>query len=244
MLTRLYAAAGLLVLLIASAHGFSQDKRPESQRSVEPGSGPIEVYMSALGPAIPVFQGAEWVRISQKAKGHPFFEKPTPVMGSLRYQGVLYRGLSMQYDIQQGLVLVLPEGDGLRLAIPREKLDGFSFDSTVFVKSSVFASAAGLSDTVFYRIVYPGPTTVLALHQKFIRDRPVEENSETYEEKVLYYILSDAQFHEVVSEKQLLALKGARNKSLRKLFSERQIRFRKNTEEALLIAAGYYDKQQ
>jgi hypothetical protein len=114
----------------------------------------------------------------------------------------------------------------------------------VFVKSFVFASAAGLSDTVFYRLVYPGPTTVLALHQKFIRDRPGDENSETYEEKVLYYIRVDTQFREIVSEKQLLGLKGARNKSLRKLLSERQIRFRKNKEEALLIAAGFYDQQQ
>jgi hypothetical protein len=231
-------------LLVACTHGFAQVNRPDIVKPAEQGSRAIDVYMSGLGPSIPVYQGAEWVRISQKAKGHPFFEKPMPVQGSMRYQGVLYPALSMQYDIQQGRVLVLPEGDGLRLSIPWEKLDWFTLDSTEFVKPSVYAPATGLSDTIFYRIVYPGTTTVLAWHQKFIRDRPGEETSEVFEEKVQYYIRKDNRFLEVVSENQLLGLKGNRNKSLRKLFAEKHIRFRKNTEEALLIAATFYDQQK
>lgn len=239
---RLSAAVCLIGLLTLTSQCFAQRFSPGISDSANTQALAMSLYMKELGQAIPVLQGVEWTGRGQKTKGHPFFGQATPFTGSVRYHGLTYPGLALQYDLYAGALLILPENDGLRLEIPRHKLDRFVLDTLEFIRPGPEAPQIGLSDTVFYRVVYRGPTTVLARHRKDIRDRPGEDEGGVYEENIFYYMWSGAAYEVVDSEKQLLSLKGHRNRALRKQLSDRNIRFRKNTEAALVTAAVFYDQ--
>jgi hypothetical protein len=241
MSLRLYATLYLIVLLTDAGNTYAQRMPFDSNETKQVQAGAMSMYMQELGQAIPVYQGTEWVSRAQKAKGYPFFGAPTPYPGIVSYKGLDYPGLQLQYDIYSGTLLVLP-GDGLKLEIPRHKIDRFVLDSLEFIRPGSEPMPPGLSDSIFYRVVYRGPTEVLAWHRKSIRDRPGEEFSEVYEEKVFYYLWSGERFVDIASEKQLLSLKGSKNRALRKKLSDMRIRFKKDTEQALVTAAAFYDQ--
>ena len=198
-------------------------------------------FMQGYGKTLPVFAGAEWVQRTQKVGGNPFWGQPGPFLGQVVMQGILYPNLMLQYDTEADALLVLPDGEGLRLVVPKEKVLRFSLGNTHFLRPNAPESFPGLEDSAYYRVLYDGPSMVLARNRKFLQYQPGEEISEVYRESIAYFMMNGKQFVEISSESDIVSLRGRKNKELRKMLHTRNLRFKKAPEQTLQAAARYVD---
>lgn len=220
---------------------WSQSAPPDTSLADQSRREAVDLFMQGYGRSLPVFAGAEWVQRTQKVGGNPFWGQAVPYKGDVELQGIVYPGLSLQYDIETDALLVLPEGDGLRLVVPKEKVGRFSLGQTRFLRPAAPGAYPGLDDSSYYRVLYEGPTMVVARTRKSLHYQPGEEVTEVYRESTAYFMMDGKRFASISSESDLVSLRGRKNKDLRKMLHTRNLRFKKAPEQTLLAAARYFD---
>jgi hypothetical protein len=232
----------LWIALVACSNTIAQTYAPDTSFTRMARAHAIQAFQNGLGQSLPVLQGREWVSNTQKIRGHPFFGSPEPVTGSVRYNGIEYSALSLQYDVSADELLVLPQGDGLRLVIPKLKVSAFTLGQDHFIRPDPEQADYGLTDTGYYRQLYSGASMVLERRWKEIRYQPSEEIHDAYTEHRAYYMMDGRMFRIITGEQGLLSLKGKKNRELKKLLAEKKLRFRKMPEQALIAAGEFYDR--
>lgn len=182
----------------------------------------LDVYQSYTqeqGKAQQIFNGPEYVSVDINIKGHPFFLQKTFHSGRIKYDGEIYIGIEMGFDIHRGELAVVyyDENDNFSLIrIFSKNVNGFSFNGHRFVRLEK-EKFPELFTTGFYEILYDGLLKVFALHVKKIR--PTNEGIYRYQfvDNSVIYIFKDQVFHKIGSKKALLGLLEVEKRSIRKI---------------------------
>lgn len=204
----------------------------------------IQAFIDEGGYTLPIFQGREWIAPLQKENGHPFFHSPEPIPGSIVFSGIEYTQIGLMYDLKIDGLVVLPPDLGLRLILPKHKVNSFIIGNDKFIRPTIIQTDQGLSDMLYYRLIYPGPSTVVAHEWKVMKLAPDKEVSVSYVDKVEYYMFDGKKFQLIDSDQDLIELSGTKNKELKKLLSSQETRFRKQPEQALITASAFYDRKK
>ena len=87
---------------------------------------PEDYVRARINPDSRLFNGREYIRNGTPAKGSPFFESDSLQLGSLSYDGILYRDIALEYDmISDELIIHNFAGDAL-ISLTPEKITFFS----------------------------------------------------------------------------------------------------------------------
>jgi hypothetical protein len=87
---------------------------------------PTDYVSARINPDSRLFNGREYIRNGTPAKGFPFFESDSLQLGSLSYDGILYRDIALEYDMVSDQLLIHNfAGDALISLVP-EKITFFS----------------------------------------------------------------------------------------------------------------------
>jgi hypothetical protein len=211
-------------------------------------------YVSArINPDSRLFNGREYIRNGTPAKGSPFFESDSLQLGSLSYDGILYRNIALEYDmVSDELIIHNFAGDALISLVP-EKIASFSIAShhfryitpaTVTPTPSTLAPAATTPETGFYEELYTTPRlALLARRKKTLLFPSSQDEQPKYIQADRYFLLIDANAYNIRNKSELLTVLKEKKDPLKKFIRKNKLSFnQQHFESSLLQTTTYYQE--
>jgi hypothetical protein len=217
-----------------------------------------EDYVRArINPDSRLFNGLEYIRNGTPAKGSPFFESDSLQLGSLSYDGILYRDIALEYDmVSDKLIIHNFAGDALISLVP-EKITSFSIGGYHFryVAPAVAPPAAATStvspvtapnlpETGFYEELHATPRlALLARRKKTLQFPSTQDEQPKYVQTDRYFLLIDANAYSIRNKNDLLAVLKDKKDPLKKFIRKNKLSFkRQHFENSLIQTAIYYQE--
>ncbi len=237
-----WKSALFIVALLTSVTAFPQAQTDTAFIALAK-ANTIQLHQAALGAQARLYNGSRYRDPVMTIDYHPFYNSEDWITGSVFYDGEYFQGVSLLYDLLNGVLVTehYPSGHAIRLVT--EKIQHFSMAGHTFRLIENQSVQNSLPRTAFYDILYDGESRLVALRQKFRHD---EVSSVaivvTYEEKNRYFLQRNGVFFPVRSKGSLLKLMDDKKQQLRKLLKENHISFKDDRELALKSVAKFYDE--
>ncbi|MEY4115014.1 MAG: hypothetical protein RLZ76_1707 [Bacteroidota bacterium] len=179
-----------------------------------------DAAVDTTGPVSLLYNGAEYVKQFNTAKGDPFFPSAKNA-GSVKYQQNWYHNMEVHYDCEDDYVLVRDMRGLLKLRLINEMLDEFFVDEHHFVKKT-FNNPSG----EFYELIFEGKRTLLVKWMK--RLNTDTKNTDTYVLKNNILLIEKGKASQVMQQKDILASAKENAKALKKVLKDNGVSFRKD----------------
>ncbi|WP_128547128.1 hypothetical protein [Larkinella soli] len=231
-----------VVLLTAAGTAFGQNvaRTTFREQAVEYARNR---YLRSTADQARLYNGPEFIPYSPNIKGHPYLDSLWQT-GSVQYDGVLYRNISLLYDVV-GDAVIVPHSDSLyRIRLQSMRIGGFDLPGHTFIRVDADSARNSGLKTGFYDRLYDGRRVdllakrVKTIKTDFVHGAVVEEylNGDTY------YIGRNGVFTPVRSKRAVLAMFADQKKPLRKYLRENRIKFRRDREGAIVKLTRRYDE--
>ena len=177
-------------------------------------------------------------------EGHAYAYSPGWQRGSVVYDGVTYKNLSLKYDLVQQLVVVQRPDRISQVSLQNRLVSRFSMDGKHFLALHVVDSR-GDSLQSFYELLAEGEITLLAGRKKTIEDkiRSMRIERQVYE-RTRFFALKEGVYFPINSLSDFLDLAPALRKDLQQHLRKNNIRFRRDPQAALVALADYYNQNR
>lgn len=197
-------------------------------------------FLQAVERQKEVHNGVEHMAYPATAEGFAYFLSKDWQRGSVRYDGVLYEGEMLLYDMVRDK-LVVRRPDGFAIEVRREKVDWFALASHLFVYMD---GSNGLKPGFYDRLAV-GAVTLLARRGKQLEDQ-IEDTRvrQTFTEQVAYYALAGNTIHPIRNLRSLLDVVPARAGAAQQHLKRNGIKYKRNREAALAAAAAFFNQTQ
>jgi hypothetical protein len=205
----------------------------------------ISIYKKQLGDQSPFYNGSRYSPTGFIFRtGSPYFISDSFNLGSVVYDDILFDSVNLLYEDMRE-ILVSRNNNNYLLELINQRVSSFSISGHSFVRLIADSLHPGIPKTGYYEILYPGRSQLLKKIFKNIVEEPsVYENTiiRHIEETDGYYIRKGASYQHVKSKSDLLMLMHDHQKEIQKYIKRTKLNFRKNRENLLILAAGYYDQ--
>ncbi len=202
------------------------------------------VYERSLGEQSGIYRGPGYIgHPYPTTNGHPFFETPDQTIGTIYYDGMLYKDIPIWYDLVKDQVIVL-HTDGLsKISLHNEKIDYFSLYNHLFIHIKKDTSNTSFLSAGFYDRVYQGKTEVLVMRSKgSLKDATTQGIFiKILKQKNDFYIKKGEKYYPVESAGSVLKALGSKQKEIQEFLKKSNVKFRKDPENAIVRMVGYYD---
>jgi len=175
-------------------------------------------------------------------EGHAFFLSPEWHTGSVLYDDVWYHDIKLKYDIYKDEVIVLHPGfKSIRLF--SERVQQFTMGQHSFVRLSPGKNSSMKKG--FYQQLAQGTITVLALHQKRLKEN-ISDNKliQYFDPANFYYAVKDGVYYPVKKLKTLLDLAKDQRQNIVRHLKKQGLKYRLNKEKTIAEAAAFYNQSQ
>jgi hypothetical protein len=207
----------------------------------------ITSFNKLIGQQSRLYNGHEYQVYDRSIKGNALFplDAETWELGSVNYDGIIYKDVPMMYDIYKDVVVVLLYNKFSRYSLLNERVHDFTLSDHHFVRieaDSLTNNSSGVT-TGFYDQLYGGRIEVLAKRTKTIQNSTnVTASLETYFiEKNEYYIRKGNTYYSVGSQSSFLKVLKDKKNILQQYIRENKIKFKNDPENVMARIASYYD---
>ncbi|MFI5160877.1 MAG: hypothetical protein ACHQHN_06345 [Sphingobacteriales bacterium] len=209
----------------------------------------IANFYIAIGQQSRLYNGHEYLPYERTIKGTALypFDADTWASGEVNYDGFIYKGVPMMYDVYKDVLVVLLYNHFSMYTLLNERVHDFSFSNHHFVRvdaDSLTEDKSGIS-TGFYEQLYGGnKVEVLSKRMKTIQNTSnVTAAPETYFiSKSEYYVRKGNTYYKVGSQSSFLNALKDKKPQLEKYIKNNSIKFRQDPEGAMASLAAYYDQ--
>ncbi|MFL5738938.1 MAG: hypothetical protein ACJ75B_01870 [Flavisolibacter sp.] len=217
----------------------AQSSQADSSFYSEALSSAISAYDSLnKGLNAAIYNGVEQLGYVYTIKGTPYFGPKGWQKATVLYDGVLYRNVSVKYDMVKDLLLVAHPNGYTVLSLFSPRVDSFSFAGHRFYYLNRKDIPAG-----FYELLKEGKVSIVAKRARKINENVFSpDRGEQFESEDEFFAVRDGNYHLIKTEKEMLALFPGQQKEAHRYLKSGKIKFRKNPEEAILRLAEYYNR--
>lgn len=238
MLKKLAAAIFFFPALTAGAQSIA----PDTAVYMPGVDSAIAVYQRFRGDESNLYAGLAQEPYNLTTKDYPFFGVNQWYVGSVCYDGTLYKNAVMKYDLVKNQLLVqnMANQDAFYLFSPRVRY--FTLGDRLFINiqqnGNKNAPPAG-----FYEVLCKGPITLLEQHSKAYQETITTTTVEQrFDEKSRFYALKDQVYYPLSGMKSLYALTGNLKAQLHKELRKQHIKPRQDLRLALVTVAQSYNQ--
>lgn len=189
-----------------------------------------------------LYYGREHTGYPQKLTGTPYYNSNDWQKGTVVFNGRLYEGVNLKYDLITDQLIVLHPNNFFAVTLFPEKVSSFTIgnDQFIYVPAN---NAAGIKQPGFYLQLASGKLTILAKRSKRIEEATTTgELERTVVESASYWAVKNGVAYPIGGEESVLALVDEQARQIRATLREKGIRFRKAKEAALLEIATIYNQ--
>ena len=202
----------------------------------------VKKYSEFIQGQTGLYSGTEYKTPDRTNEQHPFFGEFDWQEGEVFYNGEFYDNITLLYDLTSDNVIIEHYYNGQEIMLIKAKVEKFRILENHFVNLNGSSLLPGLSDPGFYRLVYDGPTRLLARHKKQIEEKIETNRVEVYfTPRTRYFVLKDGAYTRVSKKKDFFRLFPDQKQALRSFLAEKKIRITKKNPEALALLAKHFD---
>jgi hypothetical protein len=202
----------------------------------------IGLYYQSLDAQAELFNAPVYERhIPAFTAGQPFFHSDSFSVGTIGYNGLVYEGVPILYDIVRD-ELITRSPNGFAIALIKPKVDSFSYVGHLFIRLKDDISAVATQS--YYERLYNGQIQLLVKRKKTIQ---VTSGMTAVERRVYsqdhYYIYRGEGVFETIKNRNSLlgALKDKKN-ALQQFIKQNNLKFKQNFEADAARLVAYYNQ--
>ena len=205
----------------------------------------VSLYHTSLGEQSQLYKGPEYYFYNPTFKGNAYFlDVNAFTTGSVFYDGVLYTGVPMLYDLYAEKIAVLLFDHYNKYSLLNERVKYFKFLDHNFINIS--ADSLGSNTDIkpgFYDVLYQGKLQVLAKRAKDIQTTGGATTvPESYFNLTTRLFLKKGNHYlSITGKRSMLDALKDRKKEIQQYIRSKRLKFRKEPEAAMVEIATYYD---
>lgn len=235
--------AVLLFLLFHIVHTSGQTLLPDTALIQQAKQHAREKYQAFEGEQSRLFNGKLYRDYSiPLTEGHPYFDTERFETGTILYDGMMFEGVSLLYNIVTDEVITPHFNKVHWVSLRNDKISSFSFGGQRFIRIVPDSNNTEIA-TGIYQQLYEGKTSALKRKIKFvvevISNNQLVRNVKVVEHRYLWY---EGSWHRVTSLRSVLKLLSGHNAAIRQHLRSAKIKYRRKPDEALVRIAQYYDQ--
>ena len=199
----------------------------------------IDQYHRSRGEQSALYNGVQHIGYSPLIEGHAYFETKEWQKGWVIYYGVLYKNVSLKYDLLNDEVVIQHPDAFHAIALLSENVKEFFLPGHLFVRieqDSIIPLATG-----FYEKLATGTISTFVRKTKNIKeDIETRQIKRSFIDIDFYYALKDGVYHSIKNRRSMLNLVGDKKKEIKKYLKKSKIKYSENPQLALVKIAEYY----
>lgn len=203
------------------------------------------VYFKSLGEQAGIYRGVEYTGYPFRIKsGHQYFESAEISYGSVFYDGILYEGVPMRYDIVKNEVVVLYPDNVSGISLHNQKIKHFNIYNHHFIHIGKEDLISDAIPAGFYDRVYEGEIELLVNRSKgTLKGITSAGNFITIlKQKNIFFLRMKNQYFQVESIASVLKVLGDNQKEILDELKKNKIKFRKDPEKAIVHMLRFNDE--
>lgn len=203
----------------------------------------VNTYFKSIAENSMINQGIEVIEFTVPSQMHPYFLSDKFSRGEVKANGVNYPNAFLLYDLVHDKLIVQHFSKIVKVEQVNEKVEGFSIQGHEFVRLVPGQTSETTLAPGFYDLLYKGDT--ISLYAK--RMKTVEEQIKdmqvtlVFNEKNKYFLKKGEEYFQVSDRQTAMRFMADKKKEMTDFLKKNKIKFRKQTEHALLRMAAYYD---
>jgi len=205
---------------------FSHDVKSQATRdSVYYGNTEkiIGLYYTALGEQAQIYNGNEYIEYAfTLQEGHPFFKSSVFTNADIYFDGMLFLGVPMLYDLIKDQVVILDFHNQYKINLPANKIQQFI-----------------LSDHVFVRIVH---RLFAKRGKEIIEKRGSNAIDNVVNSTNAYYVMKKDIYYRFKNERSLLKILNDKKKEIQQYLKKNRVRYKDDPERTMIMAIEYYNR--
>jgi len=204
------------------------------------------VYFKSLDEQAGIYRGVEYTGYPFRVRsGHQYFESADISNGSVFYDGILYEGVPMRYDIVKNEVVVLYPDNVSGISLHNQKIKHFNIYNHHFIH---IGKEDMISDAIppgFYDRVYEGEIELLVSRSKgTLKEATSAGNFITVlKQKNIFFLRKQKNYFQVESIGSVLKVLGINQKEILDELKKNKIKFRKDPEKAIVHMLRFNDQR-
>lgn len=201
-------------------------------------------YTNALGDEAHVFNGKEYVNYDKYfMKGHQFYKSNEEQPGAIYYDGYLFAGVPLLYDVVLDQIIISEPTGSLLFKLENNKIATFNVHGHSFIRLVTDSLASSAISTGFYDLLTDSKTRILAKRRKTMFEEATPKGMQgEFTEADKFFIRKNNTYYPVSKKKTLLAVFPNKKKELQKYIRSQHLKFKKESREAAIVKlVQYYD---
>ncbi len=200
----------------------------------------IDYYMSSMGKRMNLYSGSEYIFHSHGISGHPFFESNHLIRSEIEYDGTVYYGIPLSYDIVQDRIFTTDSSMNFNIQLYNERVTYFLMSGHHFVRVMQYSDKSSIVGAGFYDLLYEGRINVYAKRTKAAERGFKNEDSMRYVSYTDYFVMKNGEFIKVDSKGSLFGAFRDQKDLVKKYYRKTDLNFKKDPENAIVKTTAYY----
>lgn len=205
-------------------------------------SNSLNYLTDTLKTNLNLYNGIEHPGYFRSIKGSAYLGSEEMTEGRLNYDDVWY-SIPMLYDLHAERVVIMHFNKFYKISLINEKVREFILHSHLF-RNFPITESGQIAPNGLCEVLYEGESiSVYARKRKLLNERSTSQGLERdFVNSNQYYMKVEGAYHVVKSKGDMFALMGSKKREVIAELRRKKIKFRKNTEEALITASKVYEK--
>jgi hypothetical protein len=202
----------------------------------------IGLYYMTLGEQAPIYNGNEYIEYAYTLQeGHPFYKSSVFTSGDIYFDGMVFLGVPMLYDLIKDQVVIRDFYNQYKINLPANKIQQFILSDHVFVR--IVRNSFNEMNTGFYEQLYKGKTGLFVKRGKEIIEK---RGSNAIDNVVIstngYYVVKKDVYYKFKNERSLLKILDDKKKEIQQYLKKNRVRYKDDPERAMIMAIEYYNR--
>lgn len=235
-----YALACLCFGLLSTIHAMAQAGNTDSTFPDQSIRTAIDHYMTSMGKRTNLYNGSEYIFQSNGISGHPFFESNHLLKSEIEYDGTVYYGIPLAYDIVQDRIFTTDSSMNFNIQLYNERVTYFLMSGHHFVRVMMDSGRSSITRAGFYDLLYEGRINVYAKRTKAAERGFKNEDSMRFVSYTDYFIMENGEFIKIDSKGSLFAAFRDQKDLVKKYYRKTDLNFKKDPANAIVKTTAYY----
>jgi hypothetical protein len=202
----------------------------------------IGLYYMALGEQAPIYNGTEYIEYAfTLEEGHPFFKSSAFTNGDIYFDGMLFLGVPMLYDLIKDQVVIRNFHNLYKINLPADKIQQFILSEHVFVR--IVRNNFNGMNTGFYEQLYKGKIGLFAKREKeIVEKRGTQQIDNVVISTNAYYVMKKDIYYKFKNERSLLKILNDKKKEIQQYLKKNRVRYKDDPERSMIMVIEYYNR--
>lgn len=227
-------ASALIFIFSTALPQAKKDSIPSSIQSV------YYRYMSRVGGAANLYNGAEYEGSYPGILGSPFNENPFQ-KGNIFYEGILYYDIPIAMDLVRNEVLT-KSYQQFSIRLDKNKVDYFILNNHTYVHLRNDTVSKNILPDDIYELIFNKKVQLYAKRWKAVEKSVYEQNKDTIVSHTAYFVYKDKTYFPISSTKVLTKIFHEEKNAITAFWKEKHLKFKKAPETFIVETLNYWSE--